>query len=226
MSGIVVRCPNCGTIQNAIGECEACHEATTRWFCPNHDPGLWLDAPLCPTCGARPGVPGARTRPTPAPPRGAPARATPPRRVPTREPARPREEAYAPEESDAEREVWSGPVYSPGDPRGRGGAPDAWRIDPSVVLPTAMRVFSLFGCLRRLVILAFVLFLLAAIAFYMLFGVGGVFNVGARSTTPPASYAGSGVTAAPNRAPSALRYALAVAECPMMNRDTNRNTGL
>jgi hypothetical protein len=144
-----------------------------------------------------------------------------------------REEVYAPDTPDAEpeREVWSGPVYPPGDPRNRdprfGDAPAGWRIDPSVVLPTAVRVVSLFGCLRRLVIIAIVLFVVAMLAFFGLFGVGGVFY-GAAPATParmargasgpenvavllvaaPAS-AGhvttSGSTVAPNRAPSALR---------------------
>ena len=178
MSGIVIRCPNCGTTQTTLGECEACHEATTRWFCPNHEPGLWLDAALCPTCGARPGVPGARSRPTPTPTRPrapiAPPRSSPP---PRRTPAR--EEIYTPETPDAEPEVWSGPVYPAGDPRNRdprfGDVPDAWRIDPSVMLPTAVRVVSLFGCLRRLVMIAIVLLVLFAIGFFSLFG-GFVFG--------------------------------------------------
>ena len=177
MSGIVVRCPHCGTTQDAIGECEACHEATTRWFCPNHEPGLWLDAPLCPTCGARPGVPGARSRPTPAPAR--PRAPTPPRSTPPPRRTPAREEIYTPEPPDAEPEVWSGPVYSPGDPRNRdprfGDAPDAWRIDPSVVFPTAVRVVSVFGCLRRLVMIVLVLLVLFAIGFFGLFG-GFVFG--------------------------------------------------
>jgi hypothetical protein len=151
MSGIVIRCPHCGTTQSTIGECEACHEATTRWFCPNHEPGLWLDAPLCPTCGARPGVPGSLPGPAPTRPRAttAPPRTTPPpRRTPTRE-----------------------EVYSADVPDG----PDAWRIDPSVVLPTAVRVVSLFGCLRRLVMIAFFLLVLFALAFFGLFS-GFVFS--------------------------------------------------
>jgi hypothetical protein len=179
MSGIVIRCPHCGTTQSAIGECEACHEATTRWFCPNHEPGLWLDAPLCPTCGARPGVPGTRPRPTPTPTRPrapAPSRSTrlPPREAPPPRRTPKREEIYPPETADAEPEVWSGPVYSSGDPRNRdprfGDVPDAWRLDPSVMLPTAVRVVSLFGCLRRLVMIAIVLLVLFAIAFFGLFG--------------------------------------------------------
>jgi hypothetical protein len=53
MSGVVLRCSNCGTVQAGMGECEACHEAQVRYFCRNHAPGLWLDAPLCSQCGAR-----------------------------------------------------------------------------------------------------------------------------------------------------------------------------
>jgi hypothetical protein len=175
MSGIVIRCPHCGTTQTTLGECEACHEATTRWFCSNHEPGLWLDAPLCPTCGARPGVPGSRPTPTPTrsraptPPRSTP----PPRRTPTRE------ETYAPDSPEPEPEVWSGPVFAPGDPRNRdprfSEAPDAWHIDPSVVFPTAVRVVSVFGCLRRLVMIVLILLVLFAIGFFSLFG-GFVFG--------------------------------------------------
>jgi hypothetical protein len=103
--------------------------------------------------------------------------------------------------------------------------PAEGRIDPSVVLPPDMRVVT-FGCLRRLVVTALVLFLLALLAFYALFGVGGVFY-GSVVLPPSWRYAAvSGTTVAPNRAPSDLRNALAVAEWPMMNRDTNRNTGL
>lgn len=192
MSGIVVRCPNCGTTQSTIGECEACHEATTRWFCPNHEPGLWLDAALCPTCGARPGVPGARPQATPTRPRATtPPRATPAppsRRAPTRE------ETYASDIPEGEPGVWSGPVRSSRDPRARdprfGDAPEAWRIDPSVILPTAVRVVSVFGCLRRLVMIVILLVVLAALAFYWLFGVGGVL-VGSGAAPPARAYAES-----------------------------------
>jgi hypothetical protein len=179
MSGIVIRCPHCGTTQSAVAECEACHEATTRWFCPNHEPGLWLDAPLCPTCGARPGVPGSRPRPTPTRPRATtpppppptlregPPRWTPPRaEVPSRD-----------EWADVDPEPWSGPVFSAGDPRGESGRPDvgdAWRLDPSM-LPAGVHVVSLFGCLRRLVMIALFLLVLFALAFFGLFG-GFVFG--------------------------------------------------
>jgi tetratricopeptide (TPR) repeat protein len=53
MSAVVLRCPNCGTTQAVGGECEACHEADVRWYCPNHTPGRWLDTPTCAECAVR-----------------------------------------------------------------------------------------------------------------------------------------------------------------------------
>lgn len=53
MSGVVLRCSNCGTVQSDVGECEACHAAQVEYFCTNHTPGLWLDASACQQCGAR-----------------------------------------------------------------------------------------------------------------------------------------------------------------------------
>lgn len=50
---VVQRCPNCGTTQSAAGECEACHEAQVRYYCTNHEPGLWLSGRTCPQCEAR-----------------------------------------------------------------------------------------------------------------------------------------------------------------------------
>ncbi|MEO8548564.1 MAG: hypothetical protein ABI678_01265 [Kofleriaceae bacterium] len=63
---VVLRCPNCGTTQTTPGDCEACHEAQVRYFCTNHEPGIWLDGPTCPQCAARPA-------PAPRPPRPRPA---------------------------------------------------------------------------------------------------------------------------------------------------------
>jgi hypothetical protein len=57
MSGVVLRCPNCGTTRATPGLCEACHEADVRYYCTNHTPGLWLDTPTCGQCGARLGGP-------------------------------------------------------------------------------------------------------------------------------------------------------------------------
>ena len=190
MSGVVIRCPNCGTTQSALGECEACHEATTRYFCPNHEPGRWLDGPSCPECGARVGVPGV-TRPPPSPSRPAtpPPAHRAPRRTPPREEIRPPEDEWVDADVDAGSEPWRGPVFSPRDPRIERGRPDPgdpWRLDPSM-LPSAVRVVSLFGCLRRLVMIALVLLVLFAIGFFSLFG-GFVFG----SELPGSDAAGSG----------------------------------
>lgn len=67
MSGVVLRCPNCGTTKASPGECDACHEAEVRFFCTNHKPGLWLESTQCPDCGARFGQPAVSSPPTPTP---------------------------------------------------------------------------------------------------------------------------------------------------------------
>lgn len=72
MTGVILRCPNCGTSKTTPGECEACHEAQVRYYCTNHKPGRWLDASACPQCGAKFGDP---IRPTAGPiPPAAPPR--------------------------------------------------------------------------------------------------------------------------------------------------------
>lgn len=81
MSGVMLRCPNCGTTKATPGPCEACHEAEVRHYCTNHTPGLWLDTPACTQCGARLG--GQDRAPIPAP-------------LPRRTPDRPAASAPAP----------------------------------------------------------------------------------------------------------------------------------
>jgi len=76
MSVVVLRCPNCGTTKASLGECEACHEAQVRYFCTNHTPGRWLEAPECKDCGARFGQP-AHPRAVPLPPVTSPSSAAP-----------------------------------------------------------------------------------------------------------------------------------------------------
>lgn len=79
---VVQRCPSCGTTQDAPGECDACHEAQVRYFCTNHDPGLWLEGETCPTCDAR-RAEAARAPSRPRPPaRPDNARAFAPRLAP------------------------------------------------------------------------------------------------------------------------------------------------
>lgn len=72
MNGVVLRCPNCGTVQPAPGECEACREAPVRYFCTNHVPGVWLDSASCPQCGAGFGDPVPAREESRAPERPAP----------------------------------------------------------------------------------------------------------------------------------------------------------
>ena len=65
---VVLRCPNCGTTQATAGECEACHEAQVRYFCTNHDPGIWLTGPTCAKCAARAVAGPATATRSPSPP--------------------------------------------------------------------------------------------------------------------------------------------------------------
>ena len=119
MSGIVLRCPNCGTVQPTGGECEACREAQIRYFCTNHTPGLWLDSASCAKCGARFGD-------------TAPARATPP--APTSRtdypPPRGRESAPDMRGSHPDLGPWGGgaPAEDPSLGDSRGARPDPTRL--------------------------------------------------------------------------------------------------
>jgi cell division septation protein DedD len=86
VTGVVLRCPNCGTTQPVQGQCEACHEAAVKFFCTNHALGLWLEGSACPQCGARFGDP-LPISPAPAPAEppsvAAPDAGIPPTRRPT-----------------------------------------------------------------------------------------------------------------------------------------------
>jgi hypothetical protein len=90
MSAAVLRCPNCGTVQERAGECEACHDADVRLYCPNHTPGRWLDGAACP--GAARAPTSTRSPAARAPVRRGPARhvRAPPDPRPHRHAARPR----------------------------------------------------------------------------------------------------------------------------------------
>lgn len=66
MSGVVLRCPTCGTTQNHPGECDACYDDQVRYFCSNHNPALWLEKPVCRECGAKCGE-APRRHPVPPP---------------------------------------------------------------------------------------------------------------------------------------------------------------
>lgn len=157
MNGVVLRCSNCGTVQATPGECEACEAAPVRYFCTNHDPGIWSETSTCTRCGARFGE------------------AASPSRAPARPAARP-----VPVVPDFEPEIEPGPasaprhapVYREDDPElTRVGARNPW-VD---LLVTASRLrrptefasderddapvaAPLGGCVKRL----FMLFLILA----------------------------------------------------------------
>ena len=175
MSGVVLRCRTCGTTQATPGECEACHEGDVQYFCPNHSPGRWLDEPACSACGARPGVPGRMERVpprrSPAPPPDSRARRTPPpiRRAPT------------PDEEELEREVLTGPVHSSGaegrllEELIRAGLAGGPRGAPTLP-PIGAGISTAFGCVRRIVVILFILMVLAAMFVFGLLGAPGPTN--------------------------------------------------
>ena len=189
---VVLRCPTCGTSQLHVGECEACSEGEVRYFCTNHEQGLWLDEPVCSRCGAEFGAAPRKPRSTAptrmAPPAGAPDfRAPGRRRGPDIEsdpgserrssPRLDREEPAAPEVlppvtsledllgefADARARMRTRPV----DPSGE----LPWTRPPSA--SRAPRLLA--GCLLRAVGLVFFLILAAIILLFMLFG-GFVLN--------------------------------------------------
>jgi len=165
VSDVIIRCPNCGTTQRALGECEACHEADVRYFCTNHGPGRWLDGAACPVCGARYGV--ERERPWPDP-RG---RVEPPESPRTR-PLPPRRPERAP------IEVRTGPVHTPEsgevvDIGSRGLEPhEGVRLESPFSAETVRLAATATGCVRRAIVLFVILLALAALAFFWLLGVG------------------------------------------------------
>ena len=177
MSEVVIRCPNCGTTQGVLGECEACHDAEVRYFCTNHSPGRWLDGPACEECGARFGVDRVRPRPAPrpAPASGSRPRAEPPPTLGSRAPA------YDEPERTVD-DAWTGPVHTPrgGTVEEIGGPGPGVEWPPATPFPPiGVRVVSMGGCVRRLVILFLVLLALAALAFFGVLGIASQLLFGA-----------------------------------------------
>ena len=164
MSGVIIRCPNCGTTQSTLGECEACHEAGTRYFCTNHEPGRWLDGPACAACGARFGMEPATSHPAPR------ARPEPPVSWPPSPPA-------LDEPERVPVDVWSGPVHTPGrghvfetEPVGL-ELPDR-RTGPPFPVESLTLEATAAGCTRRVMVLFLILLVLAALAIFGMLGVG------------------------------------------------------
>ena len=194
MSDVDLRCPHCGTIQAAAGECEACHEDEVRYYCRNHAPGRWLDGPACPDCGARFGV---ERRPAPEPVR--PRAPMPPasRRRPGGEPP----PARVPDETEPwpVRERRPTPRYRGGHARGPVPEPPfaeppfaepPWTtVDPGVAARVVAR--GALGCVGRLVMLVIVLIVLAM----LLVGgfLSGAFGAAPRQPAPATVAGGSSV---------------------------------
>jgi hypothetical protein len=164
MSGVVLRCSNCGTVQASTGECEACHEAQVRYFCTNHTPGLWLDVSACPQCGARFG----EYSPTATPKRTTATKPVPDRPRSSPETARP---APDPEDELGPWDTMPSPSLD-GDPRERFRRPTLGTLLEAIVYADRARrrreVRSIdasdtpvhapgSGCVRRLLLLALLL---------------------------------------------------------------------
>ena len=187
MTGVILRCPNCGTSKTSPGECEACHEAQVRYYCTNHKPGRWLDASACPQCGATfgdPVRPVARSIPPAAPPRprttvtsAAPPRVDPPP-SPPRTSAKPwsrRERERSPDpdlgprdESTSVRDMRTARMLEILRAASRAGRMSRGATYTTTEAPPVGAALG--GCLMRFVILA--MFLLI-IFFLMLSLVGG-----------------------------------------------------
>jgi hypothetical protein len=167
VSVLARRCPNCGSTQDAAGACDTCHEAEVRLFCPNHEPGRWLDAPPCAACGATleaGPTRGPAPRPTPAPPRPPardPVRERDPVRGPAPVPTWPREAPPAPPPRPRRPVIIEDAEDAPAPPP-LGG----WPLDPRT-MPPVVRVGlpSVMGCLGRLFMIALLLLALVAAAF-------------------------------------------------------------
>jgi hypothetical protein len=188
---VVLRCANCGTTQGHGGECEACSEGEVRYFCTNHDQGIWLEGPVCSRCGATLGDPPMRPAPAPTPP-PVPARraGAPDFRPPTprRPPERPLEPDFGrrpPGRPDPDHAI--DPEVVPRTPslgelleaiseaRAHRRAP--YEVDETRWAGPPRRGvgFPLAGCLIRLLSLGFLLFLALAVFVFLLFGglIGG-----------------------------------------------------
>ena len=187
---VVLRCPTCGTTQSDAGDCEACSDGEVRYFCTNHDGGVWLNGPVCGSCGAKfgdppreatkpvtPRTPSVATRPAGAPDFRPPSRRRtaepsaesdfsrrPPRRAEPEEPAEPEVLPRTPSLGELLKEII--------EERARGRARYEVEEPPWVGRPVEPRRpgFPFAGCLIRIVGLVFLLILAAVIFLFLLFG--------------------------------------------------------
>jgi hypothetical protein len=174
MTGVVLRCPNCGTVHPEPGECAACHEAQVRYFCANHNPGVWLDAQACPKCGAHFGDPAPVLQTAPPEPAQEIIR---PRRERRGDP-RPWGHAAPPREFDGAEEFYPPPAAP--DPRrilldilGAAARGRARRtMSPDYEGAHVRRRGGCIGTLVTLVLLALGLFLLLPVILSIFLGIG------------------------------------------------------
>ena len=181
---VVLRCPNCGTTQAHVGECEACSEGEVRYFCTNHDAGIWLDGAVCNRCGAKFGDPPRRPAAGPprvsTPPAGAPDFRAPARR---RTPVRPPEpDSGGPPPRRMDRIEPADPVVLPRTPslsdlleeitrtRARERGPIEVDETPWAGPPRRGIGFPLAGCLIRILGFGFLLFVAFVVFMFLLFG--------------------------------------------------------
>ena len=153
MSGVLLRCPHCGTSRSTPGECDACHEEQVRYFCTNHTPGVWLEGPTCTRCGAMFGR--AAAAPPFTPRKGPPAAEEAPRRPRSGTPR-----------------YGEGHFGRGAAPAGPAPAPTSWkeamaaararaeRETEAVAPDPSLVARGIGGCLLRLVVMIFVLVLL------------------------------------------------------------------
>ena len=183
---VVLRCPNCGTMQHSGGECEACFEGEVQYFCTNHDEGVWLDRPVCSRCGAKFGDPPTRPAPVPTP-RRTPVR---PGGSPDLRPSAGRRSTERAEEPDfSARQRRRPDAEEPLEPEVLPRTPSLGELLEEITAAAARRrrryevdetpwatprrrgpAFALSGCLVRILGLGFLLFLAFVLFLVALFG--------------------------------------------------------
>ncbi len=181
MTGVVLRCPTCGTTQNHSGECEACSEGEVRYFCTNHSPGRWLIETRCNDCGAKFGDPPVKSpeptvRAAPTTPKRVGPRAEPrlgmPRDGEPSDPGRRRPRPKVADRADSPSIPSLAEVLV--DMLEEGRRPGHTVEDLPWREPTAMaprKPFAIMGCLSKLVLLVFLLIAFALAGLFSLFSV-------------------------------------------------------
>ena len=178
MSGVVLRCPTCGTTQGHRGECDACLDGDVRYFCSNHSPGLWLDDAVCNECGAKfgdaPGrapAPTPRARPTVTGPEWYRTESPPPLRADAAPPlARSRGPTPDPEDTAALPSLAELLLAHISEERERTRDDFGEVLRPAPVIAPPRWSFPVLGCLFRALVIVLVLIALAFGGLFLLLG--------------------------------------------------------